>query len=141
MRNLFLLVSFIFFLSCNFNNEKPPKSSLKEWILSNHRQLELDAKGLISGYLKENGSDSNWTSASIATTMYAPNSLGMLARIAGDSTKCIVVELTFYKDTLQKKEIMLAAEDSTCLQMLNTVSLETDSTNQFIFGKKTKPLF
>jgi hypothetical protein len=27
------------------------------------------------------------------------------------------------------------------LQMLNTVSLETDSTNQFIFGKKTKPLF
>ena len=141
MRYLLILSSLFLFLSCISNNGQNPKSSLKEWILINHSQLEHDTKDLINGYLKADRADSNWISASIATTIYASNSLGTLAKIAGDSTECIVVELTFYKDTLQKKEIMVAAEDSACLHILNAIGLETDSTNHFIFGKKAQPLY
>ena len=80
-------------------------------------------------------------SSSIAITIYAPNSLGKLAKIAGDSSECVIVKLSFYRNEMRKREIMIAAVDSSCLDKINAIDLKTDSINHLIFGKKIKPLY
>lgn len=77
----------------------------------------------------------------MAITIYAPNSLGTLAKMAGDSNDCIIIELTLYRDKMQKRKLMIAAEDSSCLDKLNAIELITDSTDNLIFGKNPKPLY
>ena len=141
MRYLILALASILILSCNSRQNNSSADSLKQWILDNHNLLEKDIEAIIKNDLSNNKRDSNWMSSSIATTMYAPNSLGKLANIAGDSSECVIVELTFYRNEMRKREIMIAAVDSGCLDKMNAIDLKTDSINRVIFGKKIKPLY
>jgi|KBSSwiS6_1023812.scaffolds.fasta_scaffold29998_1 hypothetical protein len=141
MRSLLIIFVTIFIFSCDSRHDKSSADSLQQWILNNHKLLEKDIETIIKNDLSNNKRDSNWLSSGIVTTMYAPNSLGTFAKIAGDSTECIVVELTFYKDKRRKRELMLAAEDSSCLNKLNTIKFDTDSVSNLLFGKKSKPLY
>ena len=140
MWRIFILFNCIFIISCNTNHTRKQDNSLKVWIENNQNLLMVDTDKIIQEYNK-NDLNNNWGSISIATTLHMENSLGKLAKLAGDSTLCIIVEFTFYKDLNQKRKIMIAAEDSTCLNKLDFISLETDSTNDFIFGKRDKPLY
>lgn len=125
-------------MTCSSGQKKEQHNSLKEWILSNQHSLMIDADTIIQNYYKANKPDSNWVSAIVAITKFGPNELSALANKIHDSTGCVVVELTFYKDTNKKRRIMLAAQDSGCLKSLNNTILETDSTNDFIFGKSNR---
>ena len=98
----------------------------------------LDADTIIENYYSSNNLDSNWISSTIAITKYGTDALSALANKIQDSAGCIVVELTFYKDINKKRSIVLAARDSGCLNGLNNANLETDSTDDFIFGKDNK---
>lgn len=138
MKQIFLVLTSILIFSCNSKQSKVEEDSLKQWILDNHTSLEKDINRIIKNDLSR---DSNWLSSGIVTTMYAPNSLGKLAKIAGDSSECIIVALTFYRDEMRKREIMIAADDSSCLDKLNAIDLKTDSIDNLIFGKKAKPLY
>lgn len=138
MKYIFISLTSILIFSCNSKQNKVDADSLKQWILDNHTSLEKDIEVIIKNDLSR---DSNWLSSGVVTTMYAPNSLGKLAKIAGDSSECIIVALTFYRDEMRKREIMIAAEDSSCLDKLSSIDLMTDSINNLIFGKKTKPLY
>ena len=138
IKSVILLGSFMSLMSCNFNQKKEPDNSLKGWILSNQHSLMLAADTIVQSYNNANKADSNWTSSTIAITRYGPGTLGALADKIQDSTGCVVVELTFYKDTNKKRKMMLAAQDSGCLKSLNNTILETDSTNDFIFGKASR---
>jgi hypothetical protein len=109
--------------------------------LRNEQELNLTCDTIINKYLKENEIDPNWTSSSLVIKGFAPNILGEFAAIAGDSTECIVIELTFYKNPKRKKDILISAEDSSCLSKLKTIKLEKDSTEHFIFGIKSEPLY
>jgi hypothetical protein len=126
------LISFIVF-SCSTKDEKT--NPLKQWIIDNQASIAFDIDTVISSYKLKNKLDSNWNSSSIATTIFSPNSLGKLAKIAGDTSECFVVVLTFYKNKYRKKEIMLLATQYNCLPAFNKIKLDTDSTNNFIFGK------
>jgi len=130
----------LFFLSCNLTDYKKD-SFLKQWIYNNQDRLNSDIDDVIKNYLIKEKQDSNWSTVGIITTMYAPNSLGTLAKIAGDSSECIVVDLTFYRDKTRKREIMIAAQDSSCLDKLNTIKLGSDSIGNLVYGKKAKPLY
>ena len=135
MKCIFLSVIFLYLTSCSSQSKKEKDNSLRSWILTNQDSLMADADTLIQNYHNRNKPDSNWMSSTIGITKYGPDALSVLASKLQDSTGCIVVELTFYKDANKKKRIMLAAQDSSCLPILNNVMLETDSTNEFIFGK------
>ena len=137
MRNFTFFLCCLIFISCNSSKQTV---SLKQWILDNNGQINLVTDSIIQDYHKRNKTDSNWISSSIAITKYAPNILGTLAEKIGDSTDCIVIELIFYKNLNQKKEIMIAAVDSSCLNKIEQTIIETDSTKNFIFGKKTEVL-
>ena len=126
-------------MSCGSGHKQEKDNSLKSWILNNQDSITADADTLIQNYFSRNKLDSNWMSSTIAITKYGPDALSILASKVNDSTGCVVVELTFYKDVNKKKRIMLAAQDSSCLPILNSVSLQTDSTNEFIFGKTNSP--
>jgi hypothetical protein len=67
--------------------------------------------------------------------------LGRLAKISGDSDKCIVTTVKFYKDPNRKLEIMIGALDSTCIRILQEKKLDTDSTDRFVFGKLPNALY
>ncbi len=141
MKHIFIVLASIFIFSCNPKEHKANADSLKQWMLDNHDHLENDIETIIKNDLSNNEQNPNWFSSSIATTMYASNSLGKLAKIASDSTECVVVELTFYKDKMRKTEIMIAAADSSCIEKLNAIKLKTDSIGNVIFGKAEKPLY
>ena len=96
----------------------------------------LDSDSIIQEYHNRNNLTTTWTSSTIANTIYTGNSLGELAKKAGDSTDYIVTELTFYKASDQKRKIMIATKDSTCSNGFKNLILKTDSTNDFIFGKE-----
>jgi len=118
--------------------------SLKSWITNWQGQLKFDTDSILRHYEAgetEMKLGANWNSFSIVNTIYADNSLGHLAKKAGDSTDCIVVEVRFYQDPTRKRQIMVAAEDSTCLTKILALQLATDSTDDFIFGKMTKSLY
>ena len=140
MKCLFIVIISLFFLSCNLTDYKKD-SFLKQWIYNNQDRLNSDIDDVIKNYLIKEKQDSNWSTVGIITTMYAPNSLGTLAKIAGDSSECIVVDLTFYRDKTRKREIMIAAQDSSCLDKLNTIKLESDSIGNLVYGKEAKPLY
>ena len=140
MKCLFIVIISLFFLSCNLTDYKKD-SFLKQWIYNNQDRLNSDIDDVIKNYLIKEKQDSNWSTVGIITTMYAPNSLGTLAKIAGDSSECIVVDLTFYRDKTRKREIMIAAQDSSCLDKLNTIKLGSDSIGNLVYGKKAKPLY
>ena len=115
MKYLLTALASILIFSCNSKQDKVDTYSLKEWVLDKHNLLEKDIEGIIKNDLSNNKRDSNWLLPVIATTMYAPNSLGKLATIAGDSSDCVIVELTFFRDEKRKRQIMIVAEDSSCL--------------------------
>ncbi len=96
----------------------------------------LNSDSLIQDYRNRTNFTTTWTSSTIANTIYAENSLGELAKKAGDSTDCIVTEITFYKDPNKKRKILIATKDSTCSKLFKSLILKTDSTNDFIFGKE-----
>jgi hypothetical protein len=139
MKHLFIGLTLFFFLSCNSTTDKKDTNRLKQWIDNNQDRLKNDIENSIQKWLILEKRDSNWNTVSIATRMNAANSLGTLAKIAGDSTECIVVEFTAHKDKTRKNQIMIAAEDSSCLDKLNAIELETDSIGNLIFGKRSKP--
>ena len=141
MKYLLTALASILIFSCNSKQDNVDTYSLKEWVLDKHNLLEKDIEGIIKNDLSNNKRDSNWLLSIIAITMYDPNSLGELATIAGDSSDCVIVELTFFRDEKRKRQIMIVAEDSSCLNKLNEIDLKTDSVNNLVFGKKTKPLF
>jgi hypothetical protein len=124
-------------MSCS-RQKQEKDNSLKNWILSNQDSITADADALIKNYFTRNKLDSNWMFSTIAITKHGSDPLSVLASKVHDSTGCIVVELTFYKDSNKKKRIMLAMQDSSCLPIFNSVRLETDSTNEFIFGKTNR---
>jgi hypothetical protein len=140
MKYLFIALIFLPFFSCNSTKDKKA-TELNHWIHDNQDRIENDIDAIIKNYLLKEKADSNWRSRGIAITMYAPNSLGTLVKIAGDSTDCIIIDLTFYKDKLRKREMKIAAQDSSCLDKLNAIQLTTDSTDHLIFGKNPKPLY
>jgi hypothetical protein len=96
----------------------------------------LTSDSVFQRHQEQNAPDTNWFSFTIAMTKFAPNIFGKLAEKAGDSTDCIIIEQTFYKDVNKKREIMIAAMDSTCLLTLRNITLNIDSTDDFIYGKK-----
>jgi len=136
MRHIVFFFGWLFIISCTSGDSKKQTDSISQWITSNQEQLNLASDSIIQDYHERNKTDSNWISSSIVITKFAPNKLGELAEKAGDSTDCIVIELTFYKNLNQKKSILIAAEDSTCLNKLDHIILTTDSTDKFIFGKE-----
>lgn len=136
MERIFFLLSCLFLISCKSNHTNQRGDVLKKWILNNQHQLMLDSDSLIQEYHNRTKLTTTWTSSTIANTIYAENSLGELAKKAGDSTDCIVTEITFYKDSNKKRKIMIAAKDSTCSNVFKNLILKTDSTHDFIFGKE-----
>lgn len=141
MRKAIFILICIYSISCNLSESDNHSGSLKQWILKNEQRLNLTCDTIIGEIHKMNKPDSNWVSSSLVVTENAPNLLGALAAMVGDSTNCIVVELTFHKDPTIKKQIMIAAEDSSCLAKLKTITLKNDSTQNFIFGTKGQPLY
>ena len=141
MRKAIFILVCIYSVSCNPSKHEGDADSLKQWILKNEQKLNATCDAIIGEIHKMNKPDSNWSSSSIVVTEYTPNLLGTLAALAGDSTKCIVVEVTFYRDPSSKKQIMIAAEDSTCLAKLKTITLKNGSTQNFTFGIKSEPLY
>lgn len=133
-----ILLSFfcIFVISCDSIQIHKEDDSLKLWILNHQHQLSLDSDSIVQEHHDRGDENPDWIASTIANTIYAENSLGELAKKAGDSTKCIVVQLTFYKDLNKKRRIMIATRDSTCFKNFKNIILKTDSTNDFIFGKK-----
>ena len=140
MKHLFIVLILLTFFSCDLANRKKD-TDLKQWIYNNQDRLENDIDTVINHYLLKEKPDSNWSVRRIAITMYAHNSLGTLAKIAGDSTECITIHLTFYKDKMRKRSLMIAAQDSGCLDKLNGIELKTDSIDNLIFEKAPKPLY
>ena len=136
MGRIFFLLNCIFLISCKSNHRNQQDDVLKTWILNNQHQLMLDSDSLIQEYHNRTNLTTAWTSSTIANTIYAENSLGELAKKAGDSTDCIVTEIIFYKDSNKKRKIMIATKDSTCSNVFKSLILKTDSTNDFIFGKE-----
>ena len=134
-RALYLIVCLLIF-SCNSNHNKQEDDRIRTWILKNQQQLIFDSNNLIQKDSNSSDTSTNWGSKTYGITQYAENSLGELARIAGDSTECFDVYLTFYKDPNVKRKIMLGVSDSTCLEAFENLHLQTDSTNIFIFGKE-----
>jgi hypothetical protein len=138
------LLSVIQLAGCQSTNKKD--LALKKWILNNQYELIIDSDSILQRFKKERtfkkerAFETNWISFGTVTTMYADNSLGQLAKIAGDSNKCIVTFIEFYNDPNRKRRIMIAAVDSNCLAKLQLVKLNLDSTSDFIFGKLTKTL-
>ncbi len=141
MKNVIFLIT-CFVIACNEKNPTKTESSLKDWILSNQEQIITTSNRIIKDYHNSNSNQRiTFQEASIAITRDAPNILGDLAKKAGDSTGCILVELTFYKDENRKRQILLASESLTCHDKLDAVDLSIDSTSNFIFGKKKEPLY
>ncbi len=134
MCRIFFLLSCIFLISCKSNQRR--NHVLRTWILNNQHQLMLDSDSLIQEYYNRTNLTTTWTSSTIANTIYAENSLGELAKKAGDSRDYIVTEITFYKDSNKKRKIMIATKNSTCSNIFKNLILKTDSTNDFIFGKQ-----
>ena len=141
MRNRISIFIFVYLFSCNIPTHDNNGHMLKQWILKNEKELNLTCDSIINEYYKEKKTDSNWISSSLIVTEFAPNLLGTLAAMAGDSTECIVIELTFYKDPAQKKNILISAEDSSCLPKLKTINLDKDSTEHLVFGKRTEAVY
>src|SRR5450755_2883386 len=133
---LFLCIEFI---ACSNTIKKD--ISIKSWILENQHQITLDTDSILKRLNDSNNLHVNWISFSIVNTIYADNSLASLAKKAGDSTMCIVIEISFYRDSVRKRRVMIAAQDSACLRKLQMIELNTDSTNDFVFGKLERPLY
>jgi hypothetical protein len=140
MKHLFIALILLSLFSCNSTNDKK-STRLNKWVHDNQNRLENDIDTVINNYILKEKPDSNWSVRGIAITMYAPNSIGALAKIAGDSTECIIVDLTFYKDKMRKRRLMIAAQDSSCLDKLNAIEIRMDSTDKLIFGKNPRPLY
>ena len=141
MSNIVCFFSSLFVISCNSRDSKERVESISQWIVSNQEQINLASDSIIADYYEKNKVDSNWTSSSIAITKHAPGIFRKLAEKAGDSTECVVIELTFYNDPRRKRSIMIASEDATCINKLDSIILETDSTESFIFGKKKESIY
>ena len=139
MRSLLVFLSIILISSCKHRSNEDG-GALKQWIQSNQTLIQKDIDAIIGDYLSKNN-DPNWLSVGIVTTMHASNSLGRLAKMAGDSTDCIRIELNFYKDVSRKREIMIVTEDSSCILKVNAINLITDSVGNIIFGKRVRPLY
>lgn len=140
MKYPFIVLILLPFFSCTSTKDKK-YSGISQWIYDNQDRLENDIDSIINNRLTREKPDSNWSVRGMAITIYAPNSLGTLAKMAGDSNDCIIIELTLYRDKMQKRKLMIAAEDSSCLDKLNAIELITDSTDNLIFGKNPKPLY
>ena len=134
-RALYLIFCLLIF-SCNANHKSQEDDQLRTWILNNQQRLIFDSNSIIQKDSNSSDTSSNWGSKTYGITQYAENSLGQLAKLAGDSTECFDVYLTFYKDPNIKRKIMLGPKDSTCLEAFENLHLQTDSTNIFIFGKE-----
>ncbi|MGC4096105.1 MAG: hypothetical protein QM706_03225 [Nitrospira sp.] len=133
-----LLCGLLFIVSCK-QRTATPAEPFKDWILLHQKELTAATDTLINDYKKEH-TENNWGQISIAITNSMSGVLGQLADKAGDSTNCIVVELTFYNNPQQKRQLFLAATDSNCLQKLDAISLTPGHTNDFVYGKSSETL-
>lgn len=68
-----------------YKSHKKQDNSLKEWIENNQNQLMVDTDKIIQEF-NRNDLNKYWGSISIANTIHKQNTLGILAKIAGDST-------------------------------------------------------
>lgn len=141
MRSVIKLLCGILIFSCNARDINKNTFPLNQWILDNQEKIDIASDSVLIAYHDRNKSDTNWKLISIIVTKYSPGIIGRLALEAGDSTDCIVVEMTFYHDKNQKKKINIAAVDSSCLWKLKRLKLATDTTNSFIFGKNEEALY
>jgi hypothetical protein len=139
VRNLLLLVISLCIIGCGSPERKKQTSSLKSWIFENQQQINSTCDSVIADFHKREKPDSNWTSSTISITEYAPNILGAFAAKAGDSTECIILSLSFYKDQNRKKDIIISAYDSSCLTKLRSIVLQNDSTDNFTFSVNENP--
>ena len=133
MKRLLFLSACFLIVACGQNNSGK-KELLKAWILEHETEIAFASDSLIRDYRNEHA-ESDWTSADLAITNSMSGVLGLLADKAGDTTNCVVLELTLFKDTLYKPRLFLVATDSKCLQKLSEIELKTDSTQNFVFGK------
>jgi hypothetical protein len=133
-----LLCVLLFIISCK-QRTSLPQEPVKDWILIHQKELTAATDTLISDYKKEH-TENNWREISMAITNSMPGVLGQLAERAGDSSNCIVVELTFFNDPKQKRQLLLAATDSNCLRKLDGIALTLGHTNDFIYGKSNETL-
>jgi hypothetical protein len=139
MRYLISLLGIVIvIISCGQNNISP-KPLLKDWILANEKELIFQSDSFSHDY-RNGHPEPDWLSADLAIANSMTGPLGQLADKAGDSTNCIVVVLTIFKDTSYKRRIFLVATDSSCLKKLNTIELPTDSTQNIVFGKSEESL-
>jgi hypothetical protein len=141
MKLITLIVVWFTLFSCTTPSPNKQNDSLEAWIKENSNKIENDIEHFIKEYNREHEPDSNWVSTSYSFTLYSPNMLGQLAKVAGDSNQCIVVELTFSKFLFEKRKVMVVAEDSTCLNKIKAINLKTDSTDYFVYGVEEKLLF
>ena len=135
MKRLSSLFCCLFFLSCNSDLPIQKEEPLKVWILKNQQQLIFDSNLIIEANYNLDA-NRNWGSITMGISQYQDNSLGQLARLAGDTTECFDIFLTFYKDPAKKRKILLGPTDSTCLKIFENLEFPTDSTTVFIFGKE-----
>jgi hypothetical protein len=136
-----VLFVMFFKLSGMVDMQRSKTKSLQQWITLNQEEINLTCDSLIKDDNNTNPKDSYWISSSIVITKDSHSILGKLSEKAGDSSECVVVKLTFYQDVKNKKQIFIAAEDSTCLYKVNKINLRLDSTDNFIYGKLEKPLY
>ena len=136
-----LLTSIILLTSCTTFTSEKKEDSLKTWIIMNQEELNITFDSTIEDYKIRKNINLNWIESSVAITKYETNIFGKLINNIKDTTECIVVELRFYKDITKKKKIMISAVDSSCMDKLKLIELDTDSTANFIFGKNNTSLY
>lgn len=155
MKTIITILSSFLFISCTSHKdkshshtesqivEKTINDTLRQLVLNNANRINSICDSII---IANNSNDKNkkdesiWISTSTVFTQYAPNIFGEIAAKAGDSTECVVVEVTVFNEKKsynvknQKNIIMISAEDSNCSKKLNSINLKLDSTERFIFG-------
>jgi hypothetical protein len=141
MKYLILAIISLFMVSCNSFENDIQKKPLGTWIIENQREIDSTTNSLIADFHKRNNTNGqNWIASTITINQHAPNILGKLASSAGDSTECIVLQISFYRDRNLKNRIMITASDSSCLTKLKFIDLKNDSTDNFTFGVDINPI-
>ena len=156
MKALIIIISSFLILSCashedkihsqkdsQISREANINDSLRQLFLTNANQINAICDSIITS---NNANDKNqkdksvWMSTTTVFTEYAPNIFGKIAAKSGDSSKCIIVEVTVYNEKNSynprnpKNTIFISAEDSSCAKKLNNLNLKLDSTERFIYG-------
>ncbi|MGC4034919.1 MAG: hypothetical protein QM764_03085 [Chitinophagaceae bacterium] len=136
--NKYIAILCMLFLGCS-EKKKTITEPVRDWILQHETEIVSQCDSLEKDY-REHNNDTIWETADIAISNSTPGVLGSLAEMAGDSSNCVVVELTVYKSPAIKHHLALTAIDSACLKKLGQIRLTTDSTDRLLFTKNAESL-